>query len=135
MSEVHRRYRLVVAEEVAADLIRVRSEDKLAYDEMQVLFEDLEGDEGWCDAIADPTYSDSQIESVKALRYLANEGRNVYRVKFLRVRKWRIITAANHQGKIIGILGIMHRDQNYEDDSTFSKRIRQSYDTLGFPIF
>ncbi|MEZ5680702.1 MAG: hypothetical protein R3E14_05335 [Erythrobacter sp.] len=132
MSQVARRYRLVVAEGVAADLIRVRKEDSGAFDELQVFFEDLEGDESWCACIADPSYSDSQIESITPLWYLQRERRNIYRIKFIEVASWRVITAADHRGKRIGILGVMHRDQDYEADPVFSERLRQSYDALEF---
>ena len=132
MSQVQRRYRLVIAEGVAADLARVQQDDPSAYDEMQVFFEDLEGDESWCACIADPTYSDSQIENVKPLWYLQSEGRNIYRIKFVEVGGWRVITAADHPGKRIGILGIMYRKQDYESDPVFSQRLRRSYDALEF---
>lgn len=132
MSEVPTRYRLYVAREVADDLAYVQSEDVIAYDEMQVFFEDLEGDESWCACIADPNYTDGQIEDVKALEYMQNERRNIYRLKFYEIAKWRIFTAADHRTKKIGILGIMHRSQDYEKDSEFSMRIKDSYDALEF---
>lgn len=131
MSEVVRRYRLIVDELVAADLTRVRFADPAAYDELQVFFEDLESDVSWCQAIADPHYQDLQIESVAYFEYLQSEGKNVYRVKFYNVRDWRIITAADHIGKIIAILAIMERCQDYQNDSDFISRLRKSYDALG----
>lgn len=131
MSDVSRRYRLVVDTEVAADLIRVRSSDKAAYDELQVFFEDLQGDSDWCQAIADPSYSDHQIESVLPFWHLQGERKNAYRVKFYNVASWRVITAADHRSMKIAVLAIMHRDQNYQQDSAFIARLRKSYDSLG----
>ncbi|KQZ64611.1 hypothetical protein ASD67_09155 [Sphingopyxis sp. Root1497] len=132
MSEVNRRFRLIVDEEVAADLIRVEREDKQAYDELQVFFEDLEGDVSWCQSIVDPHYSDNQIESVEPIWFLQDEKKNIYRVKFYDVQGWRIITAADHQKRLVAILAIMKRDQDYQSDKEFSERLRRSYDTLGF---
>ena len=132
MTETSRRYRLVIAEEVAADLIRVKEADSDAYDELQVFFEDLEGGDSWCACIADPSYSDSQIASIEPFWHLQNERRNVYRIKFVEVGRWRVITAADHRSKRIGVLAVMHRDQNYEADKAFLERLRKSYDDLEF---
>jgi hypothetical protein len=132
MTEVSRRYRLVVDEQVAADLIRVQGEDVPAYDELQVFFEDLMGDESWCACIADPHYCDDQIENIKPFWRLQNEKKNVYRLKFVDVANWRVITAADHLAKKIGLLAIMRRDQNYESDPEFIERIRKSYEALEF---
>lgn len=132
MSEVNRRFRLIVDEEVAADLIRVKREDLRAYDELQVFFEDLEGDVSWCHSIVDPHYSDGQIESVEPIWFLQDEKKNIYRVKFYDVQEWRVITAADHRQKLVAILAIMKRQQNYQSDKAFSERLRRSYDALGF---
>lgn len=131
MSQVPRRYRLVVDTEVAADLIRVRGIDQEAYDELQVFFEDLQGDADWCAALADPTYSDHQIESVEPFWYLQSERNNAYRIKFFNLAGWRVITAADHKAKKIAILAIMQRSQNYEQDTAFVERLRKSYESLG----
>ncbi len=132
MTETSRRYRLVVAEEVAADLIHVEQVDPLAYDELQVFFEDLEGDDSWCACIADPSYSDDQIENVIPVWFLQKTKRNVYRIKFIEVASWRVITAADHRNRKIGILAIMHRRQNYEEDPILAERLKGSYDALEF---
>ena len=135
MSDGSRRYRLVVDSEVAVDLIRMRSSDRAAYDELQVFFEDLQGDADWCRAIADPAYSDHQIESVEPFWHLQEERKNAYRIKFYNVAAWRVITAADHRAMKVAILAIMHRDQDYERDKAFVERLRTSYESLGLANF
>ena len=132
MSEVSRRYRLVIDKQVAADVSRVQREDSNAYDELQVFFEDLSGDDSWCACIADPNYSDEQIQDIVPIWTLQDEGKNVYRVKFVEVAGWRVITAADHIAKKIGILAIMKRDQDYQSDPVFIERLRKSYEALEF---
>jgi hypothetical protein len=132
MSEVERRFSLTIDGQVAADLGLVKAKSRLDYFDIMAFIEQLEGDFICCESLIDEHYDEEPIESVEPFWHLQNQRFNVYRVKLVNIRNWRILTAGDHKNRRIAILAIMDRSQNYQDDSEFVQRLKESYDKLEF---
>jgi len=132
MSQVNRRFRLIVDQQVANDFARVKKEDQYAHDQLIVFFEELIGDRRLCENLIDEHFSDFSVESISPFWAMQNARLNVYRVKLYNLGKWRILTAGDHKRREVAILAIMHRDQNYERDAELISRLEEAYERLGF---
>ncbi len=64
MSEVVRRYKLIVDELVLSDLKRIKSEDPYAYPDVIVFIQEIRADQILCESLIDEHYSDATIESI-----------------------------------------------------------------------
>jgi hypothetical protein len=132
MSEVDRRYTLVVADAVTADLRRVKEESLHARDQIIIFLQELRGDQILCENLINEHYADATIDSIEPFWFMQRQRLNVYRIKLCMVGNWRILTAGDHHQRKIAILAIMHRQQNYEADAELIERLRDSYARLNF---
>jgi mRNA-degrading endonuclease RelE of RelBE toxin-antitoxin system len=132
MSEVVRRYRLIVDALVYSDIARIKSEDSYACAEIVAFIEEIKADQILCENLIDEHYFDATIENVVPFWAMQSDRLNVYRIKLNHVGKWRILTAGDHRRREVAILAVMHRDQNYEKDKNLIERLRGSYEKLNF---
>jgi hypothetical protein len=132
MSEVTRRFTLIVDQQVTGDLRRVKSEDSYAHAQIIAFLQELHGDQILCECLIDEHYSDLTIESIGPFWAMQSERLNIYRLKLHSVGNWRILTAGDHQKRSVAILVIMRRDQNYQRDADLIQRLKGSYEKLGY---
>jgi len=78
--------------------------------------------------LVDEQYSDLHIENVSQLYSLQAKRINAYRVRMVEVRRWRLITCVDHFACIIGLLAIMPRADDYENNPVLWTRIERDYD-------
>ena len=132
MSEVERQYHFATDEGVVEDLRRCRREDRDAFDQIVVFIQELRNDIRLCEQLIDETYSDDVVSMVDPLRTLQAERFNAYIVKLYSLGSWRLLSAGDRRSKKVALLAIMHRGQNYEQDSVLIQRLKDSYEKLGF---
>lgn len=134
MSEVERRFRLIIDQSAAADLIRVKREDSWAYAKIFALLQEYDAGTFPPEELVDEHFESDEIENISPFWHLQNERLNVYRLKLVSVGGWRILTAGDHVNRQIAVLAVMRRDQNYQADRKLVERIRASYEKLGFRL-
>jgi hypothetical protein len=132
MSEVGRRFTLLYDDALDADLDRCQERDRYAYARVLAFLDELEGDTNLCEGLILERYSDPLVHDVEPFWYLQDQRLNVYRVKLVEVGAWRLLTAGDHRTRLVAILALMHRDQNYERDQVLIARLKDSYERLGF---
>lgn len=133
MSQINRRFKLIVDENVAADLIHIKESDPYAHRHILVFLQEIRGDQIACENLVDEYYSDDTIENIVPFWHLQRERLNVHRIKLIEVKGWRIIVAGDHRQREVAIMAIMNRDQDYQNDNQLIKRLRKSYENLCFP--
>ena len=87
MSEVVRRYKLIIDELVSSDLMRIKSEDSYACAETIAFMEEMKADQILCESLIDEHYSDATIESISLFWAMQSDRYNVYRIKLCDVGK------------------------------------------------
>ncbi|MCD2316975.1 hypothetical protein LQ954_12535 [Sphingomonas sp. IC-11] len=117
---------------VRDDLERCKQEDRYAYGRIFVLLEQLLGDPADCERFITEGWQDNQIEDVTAIRSLLDERIDGVRTKLWDVRAWRLLFICDLPGRRAGLVAIMHRSQNYEDDHELWDRIRNAVQRFGF---
>jgi hypothetical protein len=127
-----RRYQFLISAGAQEDLHRCKQADRYAASKIAVVLRELASDELACDALVDEHVYDHLVESVSPLWYLQDVGINGYRVRIIELHGWRLITAADHSSKRVGLFAVMKRDVNYEDDAELTARITKEYDDYGF---
>ncbi len=96
--------------------------------EVSVILREFSGDAKAAELLVDEQYSDLRIESVSQLYSLQAARINAYRVRMVEVREWRLITCVDHFNRVIGLLAVMPRSDDYEKNTTLWKRIERDYD-------
>ncbi|WP_426265914.1 hypothetical protein [Sphingomonas sp. LHG3443-2] len=135
MSQVDRRFTLLSVDELGDDLDRCQTEDSYAYPRILVFLQELDGNSGLCERLIDERYSDHEVQDISPFWHLQDEGLNVFRLKLVDVGAWRLITAGDRRSRTVAVLGLMRRDQDYENDPQFVARLKESYDKLGFGLW
>lgn len=113
------------------DLNQCKVEDPDAAALLSSHLRELAGDSKRCSCLADEHYFDDVIESVEPLWDLQKQRMNAYRVRYILLARWRVITAVDHRAKQIAIMAVMHRDANYQQDRELWARIEREYDAIG----
>ncbi len=132
MSEVERRYRFYVDDDIELDIIDIEdaSPDDAAF--VVALIEEYSGDRLACERLIDPRTEDEKIKEVKDFVELQNDGYNSYIVKLHEVHHWRLIFGVDHIQRIVGLLYIMKRVENY--DEQVQNRVIAAYEKLGLKV-
>ncbi|MXP15492.1 hypothetical protein GRI44_12090 [Altererythrobacter confluentis] len=132
MSEIERRFRLIVDQQVGVDLARVRQEDSWAHAQIIALLQEYAAGTFPPEELIDERFESEEIENVEPLWHLQDRRLNVYRLKLVNVGRWRVLTAGDRQSREVAVLAVMHRAQNYQADRPLMDRIKKSYESLGF---
>ena len=132
MSQTDRRFRLLIDVSAAADLSRVRREDRWAHAQIVTVLQEYESGALPAEELIDERFESKQIENIKPFWHLQDKRLNVYRIKLVSVNAWRILTAGDHAYREVAVLAIMRRDQNYQSDKALIERLRKSYENFGF---
>lgn len=127
-------YQLLLADGAAADLQACRSRDSYAAATISAHLRELRGDPTICARVVDERYADDVIGDVEPVWSLQKRRINAFRVKYVLLGRWRLITGADWQRRRIAILAIMPREADYEKDQTLWARIEKEYEDLGFPV-
>lgn len=134
MSQVERRFRLIIDQSAAADLIRVKKDDPWAHAKIFALLQEYDAGTFPPEELIDERFESEDIENVEPFWHLQDDRLNVYRLKLVTVKAWRILTAGDRASREVAVLAVMHRDQNYQADRALVERIRASYANLGFRL-
>ncbi|KQS04518.1 hypothetical protein ASG11_09875 [Sphingomonas sp. Leaf357] len=126
-------YQMLIATGAALDMEKCRSEDAYAAATISAHLRELRGDPNICARLVDEHYSDEVIGDVEPVWSLQSKRINAYRVKYLLLGRWRLITGADWPKKRIVVLAVMPRDADYEKNRGLWERIENEYDELGFP--
>lgn len=132
MSEVERKYKLLVDHNVSQDIRDLKREDPYAHAQVFVLLQELRSDQLLCENLIDENYSDDIIEDIVPFWHLQDSRLNVYRLKMFNAGRWRILVAGDHARREVAILAIMHRGQDYQKDKNLIARLKDSYEKLNF---
>lgn len=134
MSEVGRRSRLIIDRSAAADLTRVKVEDPWAFAQIFAVLQEYNSGALPIEELCDEHFASESVENVVPVWHLQDDRFNVFRVKLIKVRAWRILTASDWRTREVAVLAIMKRNQNYQSDPDLMNRIRTSYESLGFHL-
>ena len=129
MTAVDRRFTFIIDEGVDLDLDEIEDEHPDEYDAILVEIEELQGDRTLCERLIDVGYEDDRIIHVKEFAALQARKYNAYTVRVVDADHWRLITAVDHRQRIIALLYIMRRSEEY--DATVQRRVIQAYEKLG----
>jgi hypothetical protein len=129
MSAVDRRFTFVVDEDVSLDIEECYAHDPDQAAEILVLIEETKGDHTLCELLVTEGHEDEAIYSVKQYTALQRQRYNAYTVRVVDADDWRLITAVDHRQRIIALLYIMRRDEDY--DETVQQRVVTAYEKLG----
>jgi hypothetical protein len=132
MSQIDRRFRLIFDSAAADDLTRVKREDSWAHAQIFALLEEYNSGTFPAEELIDEYFESDEIENVVPFWNLQKDHLNVFRIKLIKVARWCVLVAGDHQAREVAVLAIMNRDQNYESDKALVARIRASYEALGF---
>lgn len=132
MSQADRRFRLLIDTSAAADLSRVRREDRWAHAQIVAVLQEYESGALPVEELIDEKFESDEIENIKPFWHLQDDRLNVYRIKLVSVNAWRILTAGDYAYREVAVLAIMRRDQNYQSDKALIERLRKSYENFGF---
>jgi len=129
MSAVERRFEFLIDDEVDRDIEDVVDADPDAAALIVAIIQEMQGDRTLCERLIEPDYEDDQISSVLPFEALQRKWYNAYRVKLYEVADWRLITAVDHKQRLIALLYIMRRDENYDDK--VQQSVIEAYERLG----
>lgn len=114
------------------DLERCREEDRYAYGRILVLLEQLSGNPADCERYVNVGWQDYEIQDVGVVRSLQAERIDAVRVKLWDIRAWRLIFACDPLGRRAGLVAVMQRSQNYEQDHVLWDRIKDAVQRFNF---
>lgn len=129
MSSVTRRYTFFVDKDVELDVEDCLREDPEEAAVLLAAIEDLKDDRLLCEVLVDVHFQGDTICSVKEFRALQAKRYNAYTVRLYEVDNWRLITAVDHRERMIALLYVMRRDEDY--DETAQRRVIEAYERLG----
>lgn len=129
------RYQFLISAGAEEDLHECRRRDRYAAARIATLLREISVDQVACEALIDEREYEPAIESVSPLWSLQDQRINAYRVRLVQVGAWRLITAVDHQKNRIALLGVMPRDDNYQENAVLWARIEQEYDGFDFPRY
>lgn len=130
-------YELVVHKDAEADLDALWESDGFAAADIEVLLEELRDDQVLLSALRIHQREEGRVHISRLLKFDI-WGKALWRLKIWEladdneVLTYRVIYA--FQADVFFILGVMHRDQNYEQDKTFLERIKAACRTIGVPV-
>lgn len=117
---------------VPGDLKECRRKDEYAYRRIIAILERLIEQPGESEKFITENWQDDVIEDVGLIRTLQRERINGLRVKFWDIKKWRLLFIADHRLRQVGLVAVMHRDQDYESDKVLWDRIKNAVDRFNF---
>lgn len=126
-------YQMLIATGAVADMETCRSRDAYAAATISAHLRELRGDPTICARIIDEHYADAVIADVGPVWSLQEKRINAFRVKYVVLGRWRLITGADWAKRRIAILAVMPRDVDYQRNRPLWERIEKEYDELGFP--
>lgn len=129
MSTVTRRFEFIIHDDVELDVEDVLKENPEEAAVLIAVIEEIEGDHALCERLVDVGFEDDQVQSVKVFAKLQEQRYNAYTVRLYEVDRWRLITAVDHRQRLIALLYIMRRDEDY--DSVVQERVVKAYEDLG----
>jgi hypothetical protein len=130
------RYQFLVSAGAREDMLECARADRRAAADIAIFLQEVMDDATACEALIDTSvYYEDGIESVDLFAFMQDQRVNAYRVRLVNVGEWRIISAADHKGKRVGIFGVMHRDRRYQEDVAYCRRIETEYDNYDFPRY
>ena len=129
MSTVSRRFEFIIHDDVELDVEDVLRENPEEAAVLIAVIDEIEGDHALCERLIDVGFEDDQLKSVKAFASLQEKRYNAYTVRLYEVDRWRLISAVDHRQRLIALLYIMRRDENY--DTRVQQRVIKAYEDLG----
>ncbi len=134
-------FSLVVHEQAANDLEQLwRDKPDVAAD-VGVFLEELRGNQSLLDRLSSNRYFQQEDPSfsVEVWSSQRSKKRNLWRLKRINiggnVAQYRVIYAFHPQQFRYYVLGVVHRDFNYDQNHPISRRIIAAYDELDIPRY
>lgn len=129
----HSGYQLLITAGAQADLRGCKDQDRYAAALIATHLRELRNDPGRCACLIDEQYFDEVIQDVEPVWSLQRIRLNAYRIKFVMLGGWRVITGADHRSSRVAILAVMPRGDDYQQNQALWARIEREYDELDFP--
>lgn len=127
---------LFIHDDANNDLELLWSQDPQAAARIEVLLEELEGDDNLLDRLTQHNFGNRNHDPFNVSKWLAhwNKGRDIWRLKIWDLEKkglkYRIIYAFIPRKNNHHILAIAPRDFNYDTNHPISRRILLAYEDL-----
>jgi hypothetical protein len=130
------RYQFSISAGAQEDMVRCRETDRYAAALISAFLREVAADVIACETLIDTSvaYEDG-VESVEPFWHLHDARINAYRVRFVEIGNWRLITGADRKTGRVGLFGIMERWREYEKDTEYCARIERDYDDGDFPRY
>lgn len=109
-----------------------QKEDPWAASRISVLLREVVSHNFYAQWLTDPTHADDVILDIGELVTFRVIKINAYRVKFVEIGKWRLITAVDHPTRRVALMAVMHRDDDYQSNKELWADIEREYDEHGF---
>ena len=113
-------------------MTKCRENDRYAASRLAAFVREVLDDQIAVEALVDERNYEYPVRDIVPITSLQDRRINAYRVRLVEVAGWRLITAVDHRTARVGLLAVMERDQNYEDDRELWRRIEGEYDEYGF---
>jgi hypothetical protein len=137
------RFRLAISHEAECDLKDIEADDPDTADDIRALLEWLQNDERLLQRLNEPHYGEERVGNEADAAFAVSKwiatwkGRNpraLWRLKFWDLEdqkiRYRVIYAYQIESRCFWILGIVHRNFDYDENHEFSKRVLGQADKL-----
>lgn len=129
-------YSLAIYDDAEKDLDALWDSDEDAAADIDVLLDEIRGDQNLLDLMTVDGYVGDKFDVVE-MRYFRRTRLNIWRLKagYLEAdwTQYRIIYAFEPKKKTYHVLAVMPREKDYEKDRQFVARLERAYDDLGIP--
>lgn len=133
-------YSLVLSRGAQDDLEQLWADDEVAAAAIDVLLQEVQGNQHLLDMLTAHDFGAYGTERFHVSRWVTQQrqDRNLWRLKLWDLERqgirYRVVYALD-QRRRYHVLGIVHRDFNYDPNDECSRRILAEYDDLDIPSY
>lgn len=134
-------YSLILSEGAESDLDDLWQDEETAAADIEVLLQEVQGSQYLLDMLTAHDFGAHESEKFHVSKWFGqqNKGRNLWRLKVWDLEKhglkYRVIYALDPRVQRYHILGIVHRDFDYDENDERTVRIFDEYDRLDIPTY
>jgi mRNA-degrading endonuclease RelE of RelBE toxin-antitoxin system len=134
-------YSIVIHEDAEIDLDALWEIDEDSTADIEALLEQAACDQKLLDNLTARDFGSNRSEEVHVEKWFEQQrkGRNLWRLKIWDLEdrgiRYRIIYALDPRISRYHVLGVVHRDFNYDERDARTQRILAAYDELGIPNY
>jgi len=128
-------YQLFIHADAKKDLAELQLKDRRAAALIVAMLEEIEGDQRLLDALTVHDFGDDGNEKFHVSKWLEmwNKGLDLWRIRIWaldRIAPYRVVYAYERGKQRYHVLGVFHRDFNYDPADARVKRVKDAYEQL-----